>query len=70
MTTAQRINAELDREGMAYRLRDREGNEFVYAGLESGFPVYRGQRGSKHIFDTDGYEIVEERAAEEDFLPW
>ena len=56
----ERINKEIDSCGMAYKIKDREGNQFVFAGFASGgFPVYRGNRGQKHIFDLIGYEVIE-----------
>ena len=44
-----------------YKVRDSEGNTFVFAGYSSGHPVYRGQGGSKHIFETElkFYEVLE-----------
>lgn len=38
----ERINREIDSCEMAYKIKDREGNQFVFAGIENGFPVYRG----------------------------
>lgn len=55
-----RINGELKGCNMPYKLRDSEGNTFTYGYIENGFPVYRGQGGSKHIFDTQGYEIIQQ----------
>ena len=56
----ERINKEIDKCGMAYKIKDRAGNQFVFAGLVSGgFPLYRGNRGQKHIFDLIGYEVIE-----------
>ena len=55
----ERINKEIDSCGMAYKIKDREGNQFVFAGIENGFPLYRGNRGQKHIFDLIGYEVIE-----------
>lgn len=54
-----RINKEIDKCGMAYKVMDREGNTFVFAGIENGFPLYRGRGGSKHIFDLQGLEVIE-----------
>ena len=54
-----RVNNEIDKANMAYKIKDEEGNEFVYAGMESGHPVYRTASGQKHIFQIDGYEVVE-----------
>ena len=45
-----------------YKVADREGNIFVYAYHENGHPVYRTDRGSKHIFDLEFYTIIEEEA--------
>lgn len=56
----KRINREIDSCGMAYKIKDSEGNQFVFAGLASGgFPLYRGRGGQKHIFDLIGYEVIE-----------
>lgn len=55
----QRINNEIDSCGMAYKIKDKEGNQFVYAGMENGFPVYRTIGGRTHIFSLVGYEVVE-----------
>lgn len=55
----ERINREIDSCEMAYKIKDREGNQFVFAGIENGFPVYRGIGGSTHIFDLIGYEVLE-----------
>ena len=55
----KRINKEIDSCGMAYKIKDREGNQFVFAGLENGFPVYRCRGGKTHIFDLVGYEVIE-----------
>ncbi len=54
-----RINKEIDMHNMAYKIKDREGNMFVFGGIENGFPWYRGLGGSKHIFQLDGYEVLE-----------
>jgi hypothetical protein len=55
----EKINNEIDNHNIAYKVKDQSGNEFVYAGLESGFPVFRTQGGMKHIFDIDKYEVIE-----------
>ncbi len=56
----EKINKEIDSCGMAYKIKDNEGNQFVFAGLASGgFPLYRGKGGQKHIFDLIGYEVIE-----------
>lgn len=76
MTTAERVrrinerdeqrrvdtNKLIDKINMAYKIEDSEGNTFVFAGLESGFPVYRGIGGSKHIFQLNGMKILEQYA--------
>lgn len=54
-----RINKEINKHNIAYKIEDKEGNIFVFAGLENGFPSYRGNRGSKHIFDLHGYKVIE-----------
>lgn len=56
---AERINKEIDRCGMAYKIKDKEGNQFVFAGLENGFPIYRCFGGMTHIFNLVGYEVIE-----------
>lgn len=56
----ERINREIDSCGMAYKIKDSEGNLFVFAGLAGGgFPLYRGKGGQKHIFDLVGYGVIE-----------
>ncbi len=56
----ERINKEIDNCGMAYKIKDNEGNQFVFSGLASGgFPLYRGKGGQTHIFDLTGYEVIE-----------
>lgn len=55
----ERINKEIDSCNMAYKIRDTEGNVFCFGGIENGHPWYRGIGGSKHIFDLQGYEIIE-----------
>lgn len=55
----KRINNEIDSCGLAYKLKDKDGNIFVFAGFDSGFPIYRTRSGRKHIFDLVGYEVVE-----------
>lgn len=55
----ERINKEIDSCKMAYKIKDTEGNTFVFARIENGFPVFRTIGGSTHIFNLNGYEIVE-----------
>jgi len=55
-----RINKEINSCKMAYKIQDREGNTFCFGGIENGLPWYRGMRGSKHIFDLTGYEVIEQ----------
>lgn len=56
----ERINKEINSCGMAYKIKDIEGNQFVFVGLVSGgFPLYRGKGGQKYIFDLIGYEVIE-----------
>lgn len=55
-----RINKEIDRCKMAYKLKDIDGNTFVFGGIENGCAWYRGRGGSKHIFNLDGYEVIEQ----------
>lgn len=59
LKTELRINSELDACGMAYKIRDKEGNQFVYAGMENGLPAYRTGGEITHIMDLVGYEVVE-----------
>lgn len=49
---------------MPYKVKDKEGNIFVFGYYSNGYPVYRGIGGSKHIFDTEiqYYEILEQEA--------
>jgi len=54
-----RINKEIDFCNMAYKVKDRDGNTFVFGGIENGHPWFRGTGGSKHIFSLVGYEIIE-----------
>lgn len=44
---------------MAYKLKDIYGNTFVFDGIENGCAWYRGTRGSKHIFNLNGYKVIE-----------
>lgn len=55
----ERINKEIDSCGLAYKLTDREGNIFIFAGIEGGFPNYRTRGGRVVITDLVGYDIVE-----------
>ena len=58
-----RINAEIDKYHMAYKIKDSEGNIFCWGGVaKGGFPLYRGVGGTTHIFDLTGYEIIEKYA--------
>lgn len=54
-----RINKEINSCKMAYKIKDVEGNVFCFGGIENGCSWYRGMGGSKHIFDLQGYEIIE-----------
>ena len=54
-----RINKEIDNCNMAYKIKDTEGNVFVYGYMENGYPVYRTSGGSKHIFDLTGFKVIE-----------
>lgn len=53
-------NALIDRFHMAYKIEDSEENVFVWAGLSSGFPVYRGIGGQTHIFDLTGMKVLQQ----------
>lgn len=57
--TEVRINTEIMKHKIAYEIEDVEGNTFVYSHIENGCPVYRGSRGSTHIFDLKGFKIIE-----------
>ena len=41
----ERINKEIASCGLAYKLKDKDGNIFVFAGIEGGFPNYRTRSG-------------------------
>ena len=56
----ERINKEIDKCNMAYKLKDVYGNIFVFSGIENGYAWYRGIGGSKHIFNLDGYEVIKQ----------
>ena len=55
----ERINNQINSCNMAYKIQDKEGNTFVFGGIENDCPWYRGIRGSKHIFDLNWYEVLE-----------
>lgn len=56
----KRINSEIDSCGMAYKIKDSEGNKYVFVELIRGvIPLYIGKGGRKHIFNLIGYEIIE-----------
>ena len=42
-----------------YKIKDVDNNEFVFAYIENETPVYKGNRGIKHVFDIDKYIIIE-----------
>ena len=54
-----RINGEIDKCKMAYKIKDTEENIFVFSKIENGSPFYRGIGGSKHIFDMNKFKIIE-----------
>jgi len=54
-----KINKEIGSCEMAYKIMDEDGNTFFFSGLENGFPAYRTMGGSKHIFDLQGYEVIQ-----------
>lgn len=56
----EKINKEIDECKMAYKIEDVEGNVFVFACMENGFPVYRCNGGSKHIFHLNGFKVLEQ----------
>lgn len=59
----ERINGEIDKCKMAYKVKDSENNIFCFSKIENGSALYRGIGGSKHIFDMNGYEIIEKHIA-------
>ena len=50
-----------------YKVKDKEGNIFVFADYSSGHPVYRGTGGSKHIFESElkFYDVLEQEHLKE-----
>ena len=44
-----------------YKIKDVDNNEFVFAYIENHTPVYKGNRGVKHVFDIDKYIIIENK---------
>jgi hypothetical protein len=55
----KRVNKEIDKCKMAYKVMDKEGNLFVFSTIENGHPLYKGDRGCKHIFQLDGLAVVQ-----------
>lgn len=53
-----RINKEIDACNMAYKIKDTDGNIFVFA-CGGEFPEYRTIGGGKCISDLVGYEVIE-----------
>lgn len=53
-----RINKEIDACNMAYKIKDKDGNIFIFA-CGGRFPEYRTNGGRKCIFDLVGYEVIE-----------
>ena len=49
-------------EKMPYKIQDSEGNIFVFGYYSSGYPVYRGVAGCKHIFKNElqYYKVLEQ----------
>lgn len=47
---------------VSYKVKDKEGNVFVFSHYENGIPVYRTNSGCKHIFESDlkYYEVIEQ----------
>ena len=63
MLRVERVNAELNKHNLAYRIEDVDGNQFCYGGEASGgLPLYNGSSGSKHIFDLVGYKVLQQWA--------
>jgi len=60
-----RINADLEKYKMAYRIKDVDGNTFCFQRIEYGSPVYRGQGAEKHIYGMAGYTVVQQWAVNE-----
>jgi len=52
------------KKNMPYKIKDVEGNVFVFSCYENGYPVYRTNRGNKHIFENDihHYTVIEQNA--------
>lgn len=50
-----------------YKIKDKEGNIFVFGYYENGYPVYRTNRGCKHIFESElkFYEVIEQETPKE-----
>jgi len=48
-----------------YKIQDSEGNIFVFACYENGFPVYRTRGGCKHIFESElqYYTVLQKEVA-------
>jgi len=57
-------NTEVTNKECPYKIKNTEGNIFVYAYHENGHPLYRTRGGSKHIFQNDlkFYTILEQYA--------
>lgn len=56
--TEERINKEIDTCGMAYKIRDKEGNVFIFSS-GGEFPEYRTHGGRTCILTLHGYEVLE-----------
>ena len=56
------MNADIDRYGMAFHIRDSDGNDFYFREIDHGFPVYYGDGGHKCISDLIGYTVIEKYA--------
>ncbi len=51
--------------GLPYKIKDQEGNEFVYAWHENGHPLYRNNKGQlTHKFECaiKHHTVVEQDA--------
>lgn len=59
-------NSLIDEYKMAYKIKDSEGNVFVWAGVASGgFPLYRVGGELTHRFDLAGMTVIQQYAQAE-----
>lgn len=55
----RKINKEIDKYNMAYRIEDKDGNQFIFDKIENDCPLYRSVGGSTHIFSLTGYKVIQ-----------